>query len=90
MVLPGARASSIGLKTTVVGAGLSELSGDRAKVLVFLDQSATAADGQKPIGFSETADAGVAKTSSARWAFMRKVNGNWLLSDLQPVGDVTR
>lgn len=97
VVLPGAQASSITMTTTVVGAGLSDLAGDRARVLVFVDQIATVGEagrptggGEKPMDSRESAAAGGEKTSSARWALMRKVNGNWLLSDLQPVGDVTR
>lgn len=90
VVLPGARAAAISMVGRVVGAGLDDSAAERARVLVFVDQTVSVADGQKPIGFRAPADADGATTPTARWALMRKVDGNWLLSDLQPVGDVTR
>ena len=90
VVLGGARGSSITRVARVVGAGLDDSAADRARVLVFVDQTVSVADRQKPIGFRAPAGADGEITPTARWALMRKVDGNWLLSDLQPVGDVTR
>ena len=90
VVLPGARAASVSMTGRVVGTGLTDSSADRARVLVFVDQTVSVRDGEKSTGFREPADAEDETTPTARWALMRKVDGNWLLSDLQPVGDVTR
>ncbi|AZZ81167.1 hypothetical protein C5O27_08920 [Gordonia alkanivorans] len=90
VVVPGARAASVWMVGRVVGAGLNDSTTERARVLVFVDQTVSVRDGGKSTGFREPADAGDETTPIARWALMRKVDGNWLLSDLQPVGDVTR
>ncbi|GAB99865.1 hypothetical protein GONAM_11_00450 [Gordonia namibiensis NBRC 108229] len=90
VVVPGARAASVSMVGRVVGAGLNDSSAERARVLVFVDQTVSVGDGEKSTGSGEAADAEGEATPTARWALMRKVDGNWLLSDLQPVGDVTR
>ncbi len=89
VVVPGVRASAVSVAGEVVGAGLHESGPDRARVLVFVNEIIATAPGQST-GFRLPADAKPARTPTARWALMRKVDGNWLLSDLQPVGDVTR
>ncbi|UEA58044.1 hypothetical protein LK459_15755 [Gordonia otitidis] len=77
-VLPGAVAGRLTVDATVVGAGVAEYSPPDARVLVLVDEvlaGDTKSDTRTPI---------------ARWAHMRNVDGNWLLADLTPVGDVTR
>lgn len=88
VVIPGVRASALSVTGEVVGAGLQEGDSERARVLVFADQRVTAGSGSPAPGAASRPPAET--TSIARWALMRKVDGNWLLSDLQPVGDVTR
>ncbi|MHC3001431.1 hypothetical protein [Gordonia sp. GN26] len=90
VVVPGARAASVSMVGRVVGTGLNDSSAERARVLVFVDQTVSVGDVEKSTGSGEPADAEGETTPTARWALMRKVDGNWLLSDLQPVGDVTR
>ncbi|WP_439029812.1 hypothetical protein [Gordonia terrae] len=90
VVLPGARAAGITMMGRVIGAGLHESSPDRAKVLVFVDQTVTGPGTPQTPGTGAPAGPPAETTSTAKWALMRKVDGNWLLSDLQPVGDVTR
>lgn len=85
VVVGGAIATGVRVQSRVVGAGLHSDSDERARVLVFLDQQLRPGRGAaEPDGdLSGTAP-------TARWAAMRKVDGNWLLADLQPVGDITR
>lgn len=83
VVLPGAQAAGLRMTGRVVGVGVDTTrataasADDAARVLVFVDQEVEGPSG------TETAP-------TARWALMRKVDGNWLLADLQQVGDVTR
>ncbi|WP_238421346.1 hypothetical protein [Gordonia sp. 'Campus'] len=90
VVLPGARAAGISMTGKVIGAGLHDSSSDRAKVLVFVDQTVSGPDTPQTAGAGGPTGPSGETTSTAKWALMRKVDGNWLLSDLQPVGDVTR
>ncbi|MCR5979442.1 hypothetical protein GDN83_19320 [Gordonia jinghuaiqii] len=90
VVLPGARVSGIEMTGQVVGVGLHDNSSDRAKVLVFVDQALSSTRSQVSPGPGGSGEPAGRTTPTARWALMRKVDGNWLLSDLQPVGDVTR
>ncbi|QGS26863.1 hypothetical protein FOB84_04865 [Gordonia bronchialis] len=85
VMVGGAIATGVRVQSRVVGAGLHSYSDERARVLVFLDQQLRPGRGAaEPDGdLSGTAP-------TARWAAMRKVDGNWLLADLQPVGDITR
>ncbi|MET4167612.1 MULTISPECIES: hypothetical protein [Gordonia] len=90
VVVPGVRASALSVRGEVVGAGLHEADSDRARVLVFVNEVVGRSAGEESTDVRQPADGKPAATPTARWALMRKVDGNWLLSDLQPVGDVTR
>jgi Mce-associated membrane protein len=76
VVLPTAVQSGAQMSADVVATAVNRMSSDSARVLVFANQNITlpAADPPQQV---------VAVT---RWADMRKVDGNWLLAGLQPVG----
>ena len=82
-VLPGAVAGGLTVGADVVDAGVASYTTSAARVLVFVDEtlgnSAGPSDENSPT-----------RTPIARWAHMRNVDGNWLLADLTPVGDITR
>lgn len=80
VVLPGAVEARASMSSRVVGAGVEEFRTDRARVLVFVDQTVVLP------GTAGTGD----RAPIARWAIMRNVENNWLLADLELVGDVTR
>ncbi|MFT4393996.1 hypothetical protein ACLTEW_03590 [Gordonia lacunae] len=90
VVVPGVRASALSVRGEVVGAGLHEAGSDRARVLVFVNEVVGRTADEKSTDVRQSVGGKPAATPTARWALMRKVDGNWLLSDLQPVGDVTR
>ena len=72
------------LSAQVVGAGVEEFTAERARVLVFVDQTVSIP------AATDTGDRDDDRTPTARWATMRNVKGNWRLADLAMVGDVTR
>ena len=76
VVLAGAVGQRMTMTARVVGTGVSQLRDDRARVLVFVDLWATpdAADRESP------------RVPLTRWATMRNVDGQWLLSGLAPIG----
>lgn len=84
VVLPGAIEAGATLSAQVVGAGVEEFSTERARVLVFVDQTVSIP------AATDTGDRDDDRTPTARWATMRNVEGNWRLADLATVGDVTR
>ncbi|WP_020109647.1 hypothetical protein [Nocardia sp. 348MFTsu5.1] len=76
VVLPTAVESGAQMTAQVLATGVADMDDNSARVLVFVNQDITlpAAQPQQQV---------VAVT---RWADMRKVDGNWLLAGLQPVG----
>lgn len=76
VVLPTAVESGAQMTAQVLATGIEDIDDNSARVLVFVNQdiSLPAAQPQQQV---------VAVT---RWADMRKVNGNWRLAGLQPVG----
>ncbi|MFE0749613.1 hypothetical protein [Gordonia sp. NPDC058843] len=90
VVIPGVRASALSVTGEVVGAGVHELESDRARVLVFVNEVISTTEPAEPTDIRQPVGGNPTETPTAQWALMRKVDGNWLLSDLQPVGDVTR
>lgn len=84
VIAAGAIEAGVAVSARVVGVGLHGSPGDTARVLVFVDQQLHRADAP-----AQGADQRSGTTPSARWATMRRVDGNWLLADLQPVGDIT-
>lgn len=93
IALPGVVAASATMSVTVVGMAVSEYRPDRARLLAFLDQtvSVPTAPGQPPASTTpDGAPTEAGHTPSERWLVMSKVNGTWLLADLQQVGDLTR
>ncbi|MGC4935876.1 hypothetical protein ACLQ3C_19600 [Gordonia sp. DT30] len=91
VVLPGALAASARMTVTVIGVAVGEFHPDRARVLAFGDQSVTVPDPAAPDPAGAGAASGNAEhTPYEKWLVMSKVNGTWLLADMQQVGDVTR
>ncbi|WAC56548.1 hypothetical protein [Gordonia sp. SL306] len=84
VVLPGAVTGGASMTVRVVGVGVNAYAADQAQMMVFTDQSV------RFPGVTPSAGAGGERTSTARWATMRNVGGNWRLADLEMVGDVTR
>lgn len=82
-VLPGARAGRLTVHADVVDVGVASYTPSDARVLVFVDETLQNSAG--PNGENSPT-----RTPIARWAHMRKVDENWLLADLTPVGDITR
>ncbi|TDP95173.1 hypothetical protein [Labedaea rhizosphaerae] len=68
-----APAQKLVLTTRVVSIGVTSITGDTARLLVFVDQSATRGD-------NHAASASAAQLSVTA----TKVDGRWLVSDLQP------
>jgi len=68
-----APAQKLVLTTRVVSVGVTSITGDTARLLVFVDQSATRGD-------NNAASASAAQLSVTA----TKVDGRWLVSDLQP------
>ena len=68
-----APAQKLVLTTRVVSVGVTSITGDTARLLVFVDQSATRGD-------TKAASASAAQLSVTA----TKVDGRWLVSDLQP------
>ncbi|GAA3698432.1 hypothetical protein [Gordonia hankookensis] len=85
VVLPGAVTGGASMTVRVVGVGVNSYAADQAQMMVFTDQSV-----RFPGVTTPSAGAGGERTSTARWATMRNVGGNWRLADLEMVGDVTR
>lgn len=75
VVLPGAVERRMTMTARVVGTGTAELTGRRARVLLFVDLWAA----------PEGAGQQVPRVALSRWASMRKVDGDWLLAGLSPV-----
>ncbi|GAC67775.1 hypothetical protein [Gordonia soli] len=84
VVLPGAVAARASMTVTIVASGVGGFESARALVLVTADQQVRVP--RPGVAVSES----VERTPVARWATMSKVDGNWRLSDLSPVGDATR
>ena len=76
VVLPTAVQSGAQMSAQVLATGVEDINDDSARVLVFVNQDISLPTAQPPQQV-------VAVT---RWADMRKVNGNWRLAGLQPVG----
>jgi Mce-associated membrane protein len=74
VVVPTVRQKNLTQTTTVVRAAVSELHPNSAVVLVFLDETTTGEDKQKPL-----------KTPSAVRITLTKVRGSWLISKLDPL-----
>jgi Mce-associated membrane protein len=68
-----APAQKLVLTTRVVSSAVQSLEGDRARVLVFLDQSATRAD-------TNTTNAAAAQLSVT----VKRAGGHWVITDLAP------
>lgn len=68
-----APAQKLVLTTRVVSVGVTSITGDTARLLVFVDQSATRGD-------NNAASASAAQLSVTA----TKIDGRWLVSDLQP------
>ncbi|MGW0037656.1 hypothetical protein [Gordonia sp. NPDC003376] len=84
LVAPGAVAAGATASADVVGVGVSEYGPKRARLLVFVDQVIDVTE--KPAGGVPL----TGHTPSAKWVVMARVDGTWLMSDLLPVGDITR
>jgi Mce-associated membrane protein len=76
VVLPTAVESGAQMSSEVVATAVNRMTADSARVLVFANQNITL----------PTADPAQEVVAVTRWADMRKVDGNWLLAGLQPVG----
>jgi Mce-associated membrane protein len=74
IVTPAAKQKGVKTTAAVVGAAVSELHPDSAVVLVFVNQSTTAADRPAP-----------SLASSSVLVKLTKVNGTWLISEFDPV-----
>lgn len=84
VVLPGARQSNVTMSAKVVGVGVRTDDRDDAgetRMLVFVDQTVTVPGA---VASQDPAQRG----STAKWAFMRNVEGTWRLADLTPVNSV--
>jgi Mce-associated membrane protein len=68
-----APAQKLVLTTTVVSSAVQSLEGDRARVLAFLDQSATRAD----TGATNAAAAQLSVT-------VKREGGHWVITDMAP------
>jgi Mce-associated membrane protein len=75
IVTPAVRGKHIAQTATVVRAAVSELHPDSAVVLVFLNETTTSKDKSQPL-----------TTPSSVRITLRKVNGSWLISKLDPFG----
>ncbi|MEE3851128.1 hypothetical protein VZC37_12340 [Gordonia sp. LSe1-13] len=89
VILPGAVEAGVTMTSRVVGTGVDSYGDDIARVLVFIDQTVTTPPSDGATSDNQTERNGE-RTSIARWASMRNVEGHWRLADLDPVGDVTR
>lgn len=83
MVLPRAHELGVAVRVQVVGTAVHDLTPTSAQVLVFADQTVTAAG-------NGAAAPSTQRTPVVRWVSMRKVGATWLMSDLRTAGDVTR
>lgn len=93
VVLPGSVGTPIRMSVTVVGTAISAYAAERARVLAFIDQRVSGSQPtspQPPSGDPDGTADNDDHTPSESWLVMSKVNGTWLLADLQPVGDITR
>ncbi|MCK0438436.1 hypothetical protein MUG78_02895 [Gordonia alkaliphila] len=75
VVFPAATTSRVEMAAVVLDVGVTERTGSRARVLVFVDQSIAL---QGAPGEPE-------RIGVARWATMTAENGRWLLARLEPV-----
>lgn len=76
VVLPAAVDLGAQMSAQVMATAVNRMDSDSARVLVFVNQDITV----------PTADPAQQMVAVSRWADMRKVDGNWLLAGLQPVG----
>jgi Mce-associated membrane protein len=76
VVLPAAVDLGAQMSAEVVATAVNRMDSDSALVLVFVNQDITV----------PTADPARQVVAVSRWADMRKVDDNWLLAGLQPVG----
>ena len=77
VVLPGARQSNVTMSAKVVGVGVrTDDDAGETRMLVFVDQTVAVPGSVTQRG------------STAKWAFMRNVEGTWRLADLTPVNSV--
>lgn len=76
VVLPAAVDLGAQMSAQVMATAVNRMDSDSARVLVFVNQDITV----------PTADPAQQVVAVSRWADMRKVDGNWLLAGLQPVG----
>jgi Mce-associated membrane protein len=76
VVLPTAVESGAQMTAQVLATGVADMDDSSARVLVFVNQDITL----------PTAQPQQQVVAVTRWADMRKVDGNWLLAGLQPVG----
>ena len=75
VVFTGATASKITMTGTVLDVGVAEMTADRARTLVFVDQLIAVGD----------QDGEPERVGVSRWATMTRVDGRWLLAHLEPV-----
>lgn len=75
VVFPSAVASEVAMTVDVTDAAAVEQSDTSARVLVFADQSVVVGAHTDP----------VSRIGIARWAWMTRVEGHWLLARLTPV-----
>ncbi|MGV0813373.1 twin-arginine translocation pathway signal [Mycolicibacterium boenickei] len=72
-VEPAAKMQQVNNKATVVRAAVSEISSDKAKVLVFINQESTSKDKPQP-----------KTTTSSVLVTLSKVDDKWLISSFDP------
>lgn len=77
LILPNAVDSRTRMSATVIGAATDSYSSQDARILVFIDQTVSVP--------GLTAGADGQRVTIARWAQMRRVNGRWLMADLDLV-----
>lgn len=83
-VVAGAVAEGLAMAVRIVDTGIAAdtpAGAEEVRVLVFADQF-VGIDGKPPAVEPDSAH----RAPIARWAQMRKVDGQWLLADLDPVG----
>ncbi len=74
VVIPAAKEKSVDTQASVVGTAVSTASGDRAVVLVFINQSTVTADNATPT-----------LTASSVRVELAKVGGDWRIAKFDPV-----
>jgi Mce-associated membrane protein len=74
IVTPAAKDKAVRATATVVRAATADVDGNRAKVLVFVNQSTTSKDNPEPT-----------RTASSVLVGMTDVAGRWLISSFDPL-----